>query len=378
MVSGKHPIPQQEKKAVLRRWDRRLRAFDFWRLLIALGLALVTCSVIRRQGADSSYASWREIKNVQVTLGNQSLAGNLYVLPQTFQVDLNVAVDALHRTGSYQPEQFGIEINEQRLLAVLNSLPQNNSADPQVVDYTITEADVVTKPAGVVVRGVAHANLKIKCDRIGVREVPVRLTVDRNQEESGWTYECVPLTSVVRVTGPEYMLSRIKTISTEMIVPKDTQTYHGMIGLVKPADMPELSLSMDHIEYEVIPQKDSKELVTRAFNHLQIYFLMRGDSMLEPKFVPGESSREVDIHLRGPSKILKGMSIEDLRVVCDLTPYTMAGKQNVKLGVLDLPDGVKVVEILPRGILAVELGYRHDGQPEPVVVPEVVPVPSAP
>lgn len=370
MAMGKQSSSPKDRTGFWRCLERRLRDFDFWRLVVAFGLALMTWVVIRRQSAESPFAAWREIKQVSIIVEDSAHMGNLYLLPRTYYVDLEVSVDAMHRSTAFQADQFGIEINEQRLMTVLNSRPDNASAEPQEVDYWVVEADVVKKPAGVDIRGIKNGHLKIKCDQIGVREMQVRLKIDPKQEVPGWTYECSSLTSIVRVTGPMYQLARLEPISTEVIMPKETQPYRGLARLVKPLDMPEITLSTEQIEYEVIPQKDSKEIGNREFKRLQIFFLMRGDSMLEPQFDSSESTREVDIHLRGPSKVLKAMTPEDIRVVCDLTPYTMAGKQNVKLRVLNLPEGVQVEEILPRDILTVELGYRRDSQPKAVIAPD--------
>ena len=56
------------------------------------------------------------------------------------------------------------------------------------------------------------------------------------------------------------------------------------------------------------------------------------------------------------AKVLDELKPEQLRVVCDLTPFTLEGGQKVKIEVSGYPDGVVVEEVSPRE-LTVELKF---------------------
>ena len=72
--------------------------------------------------------------------------------------------------------------------------------------------------------------------------------------------------------------------------------------------------------------------------------------------LPGGRTPLVNIRLRGAAKVLDELKPEQLRVVCDLTPFTLEGGQKVKIEVSGYPDGVVVEEVSPRE-LTVELKF---------------------
>lgn len=333
-------------------WMRRLQALDFWRMLVAFGLACVTSILIRQQGAENTYASWRSVGPVTVSVPREDLGWDVHLLGGDYEVALQVSVDVFHLGNTLTPKDFTVSMDPRRLSALIRSAGVGGGI--REVEYVVHPSDVLEKPSGVDIREIRGNVLKVRYEAMVTREVPVHLTLDRRGQQEGWTYDCRLLQGVVTVHGPESVVGGIASLSTEPVYLQDTRAYTGMVRLQVPARWEDVQFSRSQVEYEVRPEQNSMNAVTRAFHDLQVLFLFRGDNFLHPQFLHGVSPR-VTLHLTGPSMVLKSLNPEQLRVVCDLTPFTMAGGQDVRLQVLGLPEGVQVAEILPAEVLSLQL-----------------------
>lgn len=347
-------------------WNKCRRTLDrlgAWRWLFAFGLALVTYRLVDNQMQTSPYALWRVVENVPVQVEDDAF-DNIYIIPnQSFAVSLVLAVDALHFGMNITPADFEIKVNAQRLKFLLKDVPSRTEA--LTIVYEIQPADIMTKPGGVDIREIKNAKLKILCDRTSRREVPVRLKLNRERQEKGWGYDCqIVAPSVVSVQGPAFLVNQLAELESEPIVLEGTQPYRGMANLKLDSEMTKMYYSHTQVEYNVVPQKESGRTTVRAFKDVRICFLNRGDSRLRP-ILGQDSDAFVQLQLKGPNKVVNSMDPEHLRVICDLTPFTLEGGQKVKLQVFGLPEGVQVERILPDEVLNMQLAYQ-DSLPESV------------
>ena len=348
--SGKHPLPQKPRHSLWRRFSRRIEAMDFWRVLISFILAVITCLIIRGQrNANSGYASWRTIKDVPVHFIAQGDSDIAVRTGQDLRVDLDVSVVFISQGTLITADDFAIEGSLDRLAAAAAGKVAST------VEYTVQNSDVVKKPAGVEIRRIRNKRLDVAFDRIVSREVPVRLNVDTSQQQPGWIYKCEPIKPVVLVRGLAPVVNSITWVESEPIVVKDTQSYTGRVELRPPGNSGSVSLDRYWEDYRVTVRKDSNEEMRRSYNNLPVFFITSFDSNLRP-MLPGGRTPLVNIRLRGAAKVLDELKPEQLRVVCDLTPFTLEGGQKVKIEVSGYPDGVVVEEVSPRE-LTVELKF---------------------
>ena len=354
--------------SLLNVWNKYRRLLDrlgIWRWLFAFVLALVTYHLMDNQMQTSPYALWRVVENVPVEVDCEAM-DNIYILPnQEFFVSLELAVDALHFGKNITSDDFRIRVNAQRLGVLLNDVPSRTEA--LKIKYEVQPADIMTKPGGVNIRKIKKADLEIECDRMTHREVPVRLKLNRDHQEKGWGYDCqIVAPSIVSVIGPAYLLNQLSEIESEPIILEGTQPYRGMADLNLSAEMRTLYCSHTQVEYNVVPQKESGRSTVRSFKDVRICFLNRGDSRLRP-VLSRDTDPFVELQLKGPNKVMNAMDAEHLRVVCDLTPFTLEGGQRVTLQVFGLPEGVQVERILPDGILNVQLAFLVSSTSVPAV-----------
>ncbi|MGN0866795.1 MAG: hypothetical protein ACI4SG_03850 [Oligosphaeraceae bacterium] len=332
-------------------WMHKLQMLDIWRMMVAFGLAVATAVLIRQQSATSAYAGWQSVGPVPVQVP-QNLGNEVRVLEGNYAVTLQVSVDVFHMDNSLSPREFKVSMDPLRLGSLIRQAGPGSGI--RQVEYEVQPADVLEKPAGVDIREIRGAVLQVRYEPVVNREIPVHLTLDRRRQQEGWTYDCRPLQGVVVVRGPDSEVAGIASIATEPVVLQDTRAYTGMVRLQRPGNGEWIQLSRSEVEYEVRPEQNTMDKIVRAFTEIQVVFLARGESFLHPRLANGESPR-VSVYLSGPSMVLKSLSTEQFRVVCDLTPYTLPGGQKVRLQVLGLPEGVQVTEILPQSTLSLEL-----------------------
>lgn len=371
VTSGKNGNATERKGQPFgKRLGSMLRAMDAWRLLISLVLAIVFYVMISDSSKNSKYSAWRTIE-VPVKITSEDSNGIIYLQDQIHKVEVEFSVDLLHYAVSYEPEAFNFKIDFNRLLAAMGEYPPTlKNTEPLQIPYAFSSTDVKKKPAGVEIRGIRNGEKKILCDRVQRRQVPVVVDSRTTQNYSSWTFEYVPTPTVVTISGPAFEVNRIEKISTASISPDKTVQYTESVDLELPQALSSvLTLDQKKVECLIKPKRNGMEEVSRAFNNLRVSFLTRLDSQLYPKVSGGEMATLVNVHLKGMGKILDTISPEQLRVVCDLTPYTLAGGQHVKLSVTGLPDGVSVKDIEPKELL-VELVHKSVEVPE---AKEVVP-----
>ncbi|MCQ2397392.1 MAG: hypothetical protein MJ106_06830 [Lentisphaeria bacterium] len=365
--SGKNGNASAKRRVtIIRRLGSLLRAIDVWRLLISVILAVCAYIVISNYSDNGKYSVWRRLE-VPVEIHTEDGDGRIYLQEQTYSVEVEFSVDILHCNKVFMPEDFGIKIDLNRLQASMGDFsPSNKNVEPLRIPYKIAVTDVYRKPVGVSIRNInkGHADINIICDRILGRQLSVVVNVDRSRQLPSWTYECVPKTPVVTVSGPAFEVNKLEKIQCD-ISPEGRQQYTEAVALRVPHTVGcELLLDPSSIECSVTPKRDSYEEVERVFNNLRVFFLNRLDCQLHPKVRGGEEAMNVNVYLRGLGKILDAVSTEQLRVVCDLTPYTLAGGQHVKLMVMGLPDGVSVERITPQDALEVELVHEESPAPQ--------------
>ncbi len=350
-------------------WMRKLQMLDIWRMMVSFGLAVATVVLIRQQSASSAYAGWKSVGPVAVQAPQGNWGGEVRIFEGDYTVTLQVSVDAFRRDTAFSDRDFKVSMDPVRLGALIRQAGPGSGI--RQVEYEVHPSDVLEKPAGVHIREIRGGRLQVRYESMVSREVPVHLTLDRRGQREGWTYDCRLLQGgVVTVRGPESEVANIVSLATEPVLLQDTRAYTGMVRLQPPANGELLQYSHTQVEYEVRPEKNTMEEASRAFNDLSVFFLTRGESFLHPRLGNGEFPR-VNVYLNGPSMVLKSMNPEQLRVICDLTPYTLPGGQNVRLQVQGVPAGVQVTEILPRDTLSLEL---YDMR-EPLL-PGVAPAPA--
>ena len=345
------------------RWKagmRKLQMLDIWRMMVALGLACATSVLIRQQSATSAYAGWKSVEAVTVQVPRKPLESEVRLFEENYTVTLQVSVDVFHMDNPLSSKDFVVTMDPVRLGSLIRQAGVGGGV--RQVEYEVQPADVLEKPSGVDIREIRGGKLQVRYEPVVSREVPVHLTLDRRGQQEGWTYECHLLQGqgVVAVRGPESEVAKIAGIPTEPIQLQDTRPYTGMVRLQTPSNGEWVHISRSQVEYEVKPEQNTMNAIRRAFNDLSVVFLSRYESFLHPRQV-SESSPRVNVHLSGPSMVLKNLNPEQLRVVCDLTPYTMAGGQKVRLQVLGLPEGVQVEDILPQEYLTLELYDMREG-----------------
>ena len=351
------------KSSLKRHWKNLgswLQVLDFWRLVVAFGLACGTFFLLRQQFSSSGYSAWREIQNVAVEIPRSGLGVDVSLDDRPFTVDLMVTVDLLHLGRPISAGDFKISADPRRLGALIRNQANADGLDECEVVYHVEASDVLVKPDGVEIREIKSDDLHVVYEPMVTKEVPVRLSLDRRHQEEGWSYDCRLIQEIVVVHGPASQVKRIDSVTTEPVELQETQAYSGMVALQVPPGFADVHFSRSKVEYKVVPEKETMEDTTRAFNNVQVVFLTRGDSTLRPRLPDGIAPRR-NVHLQGPSKVLKSLTPEQLQLVCDLTPYTMEGGHKVRLQPLWLPEGVQVVEIFPEPDLTVELTDLREG-----------------
>lgn len=343
-----------------------LRMIDVWRLLVAIVLAVLTYSFVSDYSKTGRYSSWREIivpLDVQAGAGD----GRIFLPTQKPIVKLEIQVDVFHLKDEFKLEEFGIRLDMNRLLAAMVDVPPSQkNTEPWEVPYKVSEMDVYKKPVGVSVHSVLNGDIKLKCDRVQSRQIPVSMSIDRSKQDKNFTYECVPKMEFVTVTGPAYEINKIEKIQSEKVFPTGSQQTSQYVKLQVPHAMAgSIQLDPSAVECSIVPKRNSSEAVTRAFNNLRVFFLNRWDSQLKPQVKGGEDATLVNVHLKGLGSILDTISKEQLRVICDLTPFTLEGGQRVKLSVAGLPPDVSVEHFYPSESLEVELSYAEEKAIQP-------------
>ncbi len=363
-MSSQNTKPRASAKSTLRRhWKNLgswLQVLDFWRLMVAFGLACGTLFLIRQQFSNSGYSAWREIQNVTVEIPRSGLGVDVSLDDRPCTVDLMVTVDLLHLGRPISAGDFKIAVDPRRLGALIRNREDDDGQDEREVVYRVEPSDVLVKPDGVEIREIKSEYLHVVYEPMVTKEVPVRISLDRRHQEEGWSYDCRLIQEIVVVHGPLSQVKNIDSVATEPVELRETQAYSGMAALQVPPGFADVHFSRSKVEYKVVPERETMEDATRAFNNVQVVFLTRGDSTLRPRLSDGIAPRR-NIHLQGPSKVLKSLTPEQLRLVCDLTPYTMEGGHKVRLQPLWLPEGVQVVEIFPAPDLTVELTDLREG-----------------
>ncbi len=352
------PTPQKSTYQVARRsrwatvWRWLIR--DPWRKGIALVLAIGCWWVLNLSLHRPGSQQWEKIDNVPVSLepDDDLFASQYDISMQSLnprEVALLVAVDAWG-IDQLTAKNFRIHINPQNLHFTNDGL----RTQPLEATYTLRSTDLVEKPDGVTLRGFAPSVVSFHWDRKIAKQVPVQLNLV-NQLPDTLACHAQPAPPL-HVIGPAYLVNQISVIETEPILLNQqspgTVTLES-VQLQLPSQFATLELERRHIpvNLEITDLQQSK---TRFVKDIRLNYLSNPDSALVLQNA-AQLPRKVSIYVSGPAGLLKELKADRLMAICDLTPFSMPGPQDVTVQVMNLPPEVTVTRMTPPGPVRVVL-----------------------
>ncbi|MEW6534981.1 MAG: CdaR family protein [Candidatus Auribacterota bacterium] len=221
--------------------------------------------------------------------------------------------------------------------------------ETQPGNHIIPVQDIsISIPSSVMIENIFPPRLNLKIDRIIEKDFTV-IVVTRGKPAPGFveldTHRVNP--SVIKLRGPEQMISSIDTVNTEPI------TINGLIGTKRFTDvslqefLPHKPLNEDkHVEVTI---RIAEETATRTFSNIPI-------RMLEMVKIPYDviiSVYEAEVIVRGKPELLNKLNGTDVKLFFDIT--------NLEPGVYDLPlsgilpdkftrEGVRITTITPSNL----------------------------
>ena len=327
---------------------------DPWRKIIALILAVCTWAVLTLNINRTGNHRWGAIDHIPLTFHSpqDSSTSSIYFDLQSVsprEVSLSIAVDAWSET-QLTPNDFCIRIQPMRL----HFSNDGQRTEPLEATYTLLDTDLIEKPDGVTLRGFTPGKITFKWDYIIGKEVPVNLIVDEHLLPSNLTYSYSGSPKVF-VTGPAYLINQIKAIDTAPIHLDQDSTgtlSFKSIPLQLPSEFNALRLYEDSIpvSLEIVDNQSPK---SQIFKEIRLNYFPPQDHLVlqDPKPFP----HSISVIVSGPTGILNTLSSEQLQAICDLSSYSMPGPYDVPIRIMNLPDGVEVIDMVPQRTLRVVL-----------------------
>ena len=221
--------------------------------------------------------------------------------------------------------------------------------DTQPGNHIIPVQDIsISMPGSVMIENIFPPRLSLKIDRIIEKEFTVNV-VTRGKPAPGFieldSHRVNP--SVIKLRGPEQMVSEINTVNTEPI------SINGLIGTKRFTNvnlqefLPHKPLNEDkHVEVTI---RIAEETSTRMFSNIPI-------RMLEMVKIPYDvtiSVYEAEVTVRGKPELLNKLNGPDIKLFFDIS--------NLEPGVYDLPisgilpdkftrEGVRITTITPSNL----------------------------
>lgn len=334
------------------RWHRvrQLFLYDPWRKLISLLLGLMCLVFIKFDSSGDGKQRWITIENVPVVLNNSASEGKLeYYFPEGAMspstVSLDIAIDFWQRNRPLSPDQFKLVITPQSL----KYYPDSTKTTPLRQNYRLQMTDLREKPDGVSIRRFNPESVTVMWDKYVKRDCPIIIDAS-----PGVDYEVTLSEPTVTIFGPEYKVNQVTAIHTERLYlqQENAGTPYDVMLPLQPPSISGVTLEQEAIKVTV-SIIDQKETIRRKFNGLRLDYLVRHDSNL--RLSTEKTPSMVSAIIYGPAGTVNALKSEDILALCDLTPFSMPGVQEVAIQLFRLPPQVQVQAILPSDRIQVTL-----------------------
>ncbi len=212
-----------------------------------------------------------------------------------------------------------------------------------ILDLTLAKAGLLTLPIGesnlrlpegISVVHIEPTSITLRIEPKLTKTVPVTITLTDNPASGYKLAPSLSTPSVLEITGPEKILTRIDHLATLPISIKDmSESFKKEIAVDLPS---EVTIGKGGSSVVTAQVNIEENIITRRFENIPV----KGrDTVLSAKITPPD----INIDVRGPENTLSGLSVgSDIQAYVDLkglTPGTYARRAQITLPVGTTLDG---------------------------------------
>ena len=323
---------------------------DFWRKLVALGLALLVWKLV-----DVQLRSVVPVQQVRVKVKYDTR--KFYLKEDSFLVDLEASTPS--KMTQLAPELFQIEV----------ALPTTYEHSG-IYYLKLRNRHVVKKPLRVNIKTFQPNNLAIPFDVIEQEQFKVHVNT-QGKVKSGFELSATAQPDTVRVLGPSQVVRNLREISTESLQlnPDITKSFSVPLDLLPPH--PAVRVLPSQVTVNVVVE-NTLRTVSQSFTSLSPGVMLPLKNNLRLAALPEQL---ISIRLRGLSRSLNDIDGKQLRPFLDLSNATQPGKYQAEVRISSLPLGIETEEITPASI-DVELITIPDLPTTPTAGDKAAPIPA--